>query len=119
MKQTTGLLMQAANEISKLMDGHVTAIEFEDGSCHNFNYKINYGHWKFINLGPSWLIDIESYRSELNMAIQTRDKHGFINTILKISKSYGKSFGAHVYHAIEMAKLMGKDDMINEIFIGE
>lgn len=119
MKQTTGLLMQAANEISKLMDGNVTAIEFEDGSCHNFNYKINYGRWKFINLGPSWLIDIESYKSELNVAIQYKDKQAFIDVILKISKSYGKSFGGYVCHAIEMAKLMGKDDMINEIFTEE
>jgi hypothetical protein len=55
-KMTTQLLRKAAKKIAKLNPGQeVTGIEFEDGSGHKFNYNLDGGPAKFLDLGKEFL----------------------------------------------------------------
>lgn len=97
----------------------VTAIQFEDGSCHKFNYQLdNSPEWKFINLGMGWYLDVENTKSYLNDAIRKKDIKAFTAIITRMAKMYNESLAAYFKHAIEIAKEQGNNQIINEIFNG-
>lgn len=116
----TNTLMLAAAEICKQKKETVMAIQFEDGSGHNFNYQL-FGStdWHFINLGAKWHTDVICENEDVKIAIKEQNTHKFEIAVVRIMNRYNDLNGLHLKMLLRLVRINGKDLLLNELFDGD
>lgn len=114
-KLTGNLLAKAAKHITRSY-GNVTAIQFEDGSGHKFNYQIDCGKWEFIDLGAEWLRTINVHIDGYKESIKNNDVQGALYFFRQIVGDFHENMGKDLKHLFELCKQQSNDAVLSELF---